>query len=163
LLLIEADARLLPLHTRCAGRVQAIEALAYLNEDYAEGLRECIRLLADDGRLLVADRDYEAGLLTRLFYSGGIRGLLEATATRDIWDGNADRVVRSRCFTASEFVAMMQDNGLRVLSHVGVSALSLIVGHEQVGGRIEADEETCADELRTLLRKLSRTGQMRRS
>jgi SAM-dependent methyltransferase len=60
-LLIEADARRLPLRDRCAERVQAIEALAYLNEDYSSGLSECIRLLADGGRLPVADRDYEGG------------------------------------------------------------------------------------------------------
>src|SRR5262249_59788012 len=45
-LLIEADARHLPLRERCAERVQAIEALAYLNEDYSSGLSEGIRLLA---------------------------------------------------------------------------------------------------------------------
>ena len=37
LLLIEADARSLPLAPGVAARVQAIEALAYLNEDYAIG------------------------------------------------------------------------------------------------------------------------------
>ena len=56
------------------------------------GLRECVRLLAHNGRILVADRDHEAGLLTRLFYGGGIGGMLEQADNRDIWDGNAERV-----------------------------------------------------------------------
>ena len=66
-LLIEADARQLPLRERCADRVQAIESLAYLNGDYSSGLVECTRVLADGARLLVADRDYEGGQLARLF------------------------------------------------------------------------------------------------
>jgi hypothetical protein len=39
-LLIEADARQLPLRERCAERVQAIEALAYLNSFETAGLIE---------------------------------------------------------------------------------------------------------------------------
>ena len=91
-LLIEADARQLPLRERCADRVQAIESLAYLNGDYSSGLVECTRVLADGARLLVADRDYEGGLLARLFYGGGVRGMLEQAPSRDIWDGNNARV-----------------------------------------------------------------------
>jgi len=163
LLLIEADARHLPLRERCAGRVQAIEALAYLNEDYSSGLSECIRLLADGGRLLVADRDYEGGLLTRLFYGGGIRGMLEQAASREIWDGNETRIVRNRCFTAEEFATMMQDHGLRILSHGGVSALSLILGHERAGGRLAPQDEAHLGEVRALLGQLGRAGSMRRS
>jgi ubiquinone/menaquinone biosynthesis C-methylase UbiE len=163
LLLIEADARHLPLRERCAGRVQAIEALAYLNEEYSSGLSECIRLLADGGRLLVADRDYEGGLLTRLFYGGGIRGMLEQAASREIWDGNETRIVRNRCFTAEEFATMMQDHGLRILSHGGVSALSLILGHERAGGRLAPQDEAHLGEVRALLGQLGRAGSMRRS
>jgi ubiquinone/menaquinone biosynthesis C-methylase UbiE len=163
LLLVEADARCLPLRGRCAGRVQAIEALAYLNEDYASGLRECIRLLADGARLFVADRDHEGGLLTRLFYGGGIRGMLEQAGNRDIWDGNADAVVRSRCFDAAEFTAMLRENGLNILSQSGVSALSLILGAEGARGRLAPNDEDFLGEVHALLVRLGRTGSMRRS
>jgi ubiquinone/menaquinone biosynthesis C-methylase UbiE len=162
-LLIEADARQLPLRDRCAGRVQAIESLAYLNEDYSSGLAECIRVLADGARLLVADRDYEGGLLTRLFYGGGIRGMLEQAPSRDIWDGNNARIVRSRCFTAEELTEMMRDHGLRILSQRGVSALSLILGYERHGGRLPSQDEAYLGDVRVLLGRLGRTGSMRRS
>jgi ubiquinone/menaquinone biosynthesis C-methylase UbiE len=162
-LLIEADARQLPLRDRCAERVQAIEALAYLNEDYSSGLCECIRLLADGGRLLVADRDYEGGLLTRLLYGGGIRGLLDQAPSRDIWDGNQTRIVRSRCFTAEEFATMIRDHGLRILSHGGVSVLSLVLGYERAGGRLAPQDEAYLGEVQALLGQLGRAGSMRRS
>jgi SAM-dependent methyltransferase len=163
LVLIEADARLLPLRDRCAERVQAIEALAYLNEHYDRGLEECIRLMAVGARLLVADRDYEGGLLTRLFYGGGIGGLLEQAESRAIWDGDGRHIVRSRSFTAGEFAAMIRDHGLRILSHRGVSALSLILGHENAGGRLAPADAAHLAEIRALLAELGRTGLMRRS
>jgi SAM-dependent methyltransferase len=162
-LLIEADARQLPLRDGCAERVQAIEALAYLNEDYSSGLIECIRLLADESRLLVADRDYESGLLIRLFYGGGIRGMLDQAASRNIWDGNGERLVRSRCFCADEFAAMMREHGLRILSNHGVSALSLILGYERAGGRLAPQDKAYLANVRALLAALGRTGSMRRS
>jgi catechol 2,3-dioxygenase-like lactoylglutathione lyase family enzyme len=163
LLLIEADARQLPLLERCARHVQAIEALAYLNEEYGHGLAACVRLMAEDARLLVADRDYEGGLLTRLFYGGGVRGMVEQAETRDIWDGNERRTVRSRAFTAEEFAAMMRGHGLRILSQRGISALSLVLGHERVGGRLAPEDETYLARVRTLLKELGRFGSMRRS
>jgi ubiquinone/menaquinone biosynthesis C-methylase UbiE len=163
LLLIEADARQLPLRGRCAERVQAIEALAYLNEDYERGFAECIRLMAEDGRLLVADRDYEGGLLTRLFYGGGIAGMLEQAGSRDIWDGNDRGIVRSRSFTAEEFAAMMRHHGLQILSHTGISVLSLILGYERANGRLAAEDEAYLTRARALLGELGRTGRMRRS
>ena len=163
LLLIEADARQLPLRGRCAECVQAIEALAYLNEDYERGFAECIRLIAAGGRLLVADRDYEGGLLTRLFYGGGIGGMLEQAGNRDIWDGNDCGIVRSRSFTADEFAAMMRYHGLRILSHSGISVLSLILGYERANGRIAVEDEAHLTKVRALLGELGRTGRMRRS
>jgi ubiquinone/menaquinone biosynthesis C-methylase UbiE len=162
-LLIEADCRQLPLRDRSAARVQAIEALAYLNEGYSLGLTECLRVLADEARLLVADRDYEGGLLTRLFYGGGIRGMVDQAWSRDIWDGRDTRIFRSRCFTAEEFAAMMREHGLRILSHRGVSALSLILGHEQGGGRLTQQDEAHLAEVHVLLRNLGQSGSMRRS
>jgi ubiquinone/menaquinone biosynthesis C-methylase UbiE len=163
LLLIEADARELPLRTGCASRVQAIEALAYLNEDYSSGLGECIRLMANGARLLVADRDFEGGLLARLFYGGGIGPMLQQSERRDILDGNDQRTVRSRCFTAKEFAALMEQHGLRVMSQRGVSALSLILGHERLAGRLSPQDAAYLEQVRALLRELGRRGTMRRS
>jgi ubiquinone/menaquinone biosynthesis C-methylase UbiE len=163
LLLIEADARRLPLLTGCAERVQAIEALAYLNEDYSSGLSECIRVMANRARLLVADRDFEGGLLARLFYGGGIAAMLQQSQRRDILDGNDQQTVRSHCFTADEFAALMEQHGLRILSHRGVSALSLIIGHERVAGRLAPEDDAYVGEVRALLRGLGRRGTMRRS
>jgi ubiquinone/menaquinone biosynthesis C-methylase UbiE len=162
-LLIEADARALPLRDGCADRVQSIEALAYLNDDYAAGLRECRRVMARDARLLVADRDYEAGLLTRLFYGGGIRGMLEQAGRRTIVDGNATGSVRSRCFTAGELAVLVEQSGLRIVSQAGISALSLILGHERAAGRLAPEDESHLPAMHALLRDLGRDGALRRS
>jgi hypothetical protein len=162
LLLIQGDARYLPLRDGCAGTVQAIEALCYLNEEYSTGLGECIRLLSNGALLLLADRDYEAGLLARLFYGGGIRGMLDQANSRDVWDGAGDDLVRSRCFTADELLALIQEHGLRVKSHRGTSIFSLILGYERSGGRLVLDNEANLSEVRTLLDHLGRTGTLRR-
>jgi SAM-dependent methyltransferase len=161
-LLIEADARNLPLRDRCAERVQAIEALCYLNEDYSRGLRECVRMLADGARILVADRDYEAGLLTRLFYRGGVRGMLEQENARDVWDGIGERLVRSRSFTGEELTTLMQEHGLRVQSHRGISIFSLIFGYQRSNGWLAPDDEAILADVKALLEQLGRTGTMRR-
>ena len=163
LLLVEADARNLPFRDGCAGAVQTIETLAYLNEDYETGLRECVRLMAGGARLLVSDRDYEAGLLTRLFYSGGVAGLPEQAGRRDIVDGNAERAVRSRCFTADELAAMVRGCGLTIRSQKGISALSLVLGHERAAGRLTAGDESLVAPVHEVLRALGKEGSMLRS
>jgi ubiquinone/menaquinone biosynthesis C-methylase UbiE len=162
-LLIEAEARQLPLRDRCADRVQSIESLAYLNDDYAQGLAECERVMAAGGRILVSDRDYEGGLLTRLFYGGGINGMLQQAGTRAILDGNDQRRVSSRCYTGEEFAAMIRSQGLRILSHSGISVLSLILGYERGGGRLLPNDEAHLAAVHALLGELAHTGAMRRS
>ncbi len=162
-LLIESDARNLPLAAGVASRVFSIEALAYLNDDYARGLRECARVMAGTGRLLVADRDYEGVLIARLFYAGGVAGLLEQAGSRDAIDGNAAGLVRSRCFTADELAGEGQAIGLRVVASYGVSALSLILGYvRNMGNLVEGDDERLADVGRLLV-TLGREGSIRRS
>lgn len=163
LLLVEADARCLPLRDRCAGVVQSIETLAYLNEDYELGLRECVRLMGAGASLLVSDRDYEAGLLTRLFYNGGVGGLIDQSGARDIIDGNAERAVRSRCFTRQELATVVEACGLKILRQGGISALSLILGHERVAGRLSAADDLLVGKVHNLLRDLGRDGSMLRS
>jgi SAM-dependent methyltransferase len=53
LLLVEADARALPFAAGCARAVLAIEALGCLNENFELGIKDCARLLAGGGKLLV--------------------------------------------------------------------------------------------------------------
>src|SRR5205085_3546043 len=83
LLLIECDARELPLMDCCAQSVLAIEALLYLNDDYERGLRECVRVLGARGRLLLSERDCEGGLLLSLLY-GGVSALVDCARSRII-------------------------------------------------------------------------------
>lgn len=161
LLLIEADARNLPLDAKCASRVQAIESLYYLNESYEDGLRECVRVLSDDGELLVSDRDYEGGLITSLLY-GSLENCLAQAPTRDVWDGVVGRRVRSRCFTGAELEAVLVRNGLQVLSHRGMPVLSLILSYLRSSEKLSPDDETRIDEVHRLLCELAEHGSMRR-
>ena len=163
LLLIEADARRLPLASGSAGVVQSIEALAYLNNDYPVGLGECVRVLAADGRLLVADRDFEAGLITRLFYGGGVQGMLSQASGRTILDGNGDAVVTSRCFTAGELRDEVESAGLAVERTAGISGLSLLLGYERANGKLRPDDEAMVDAVHDMLRRLGRDGRFLRS
>jgi hypothetical protein len=93
LLLIEADVRFLPLLSGRAACVIAIETLCYLNEDYAVGLKECVRLISRSARILISERDYEGGFVLRLLYHG-LDGMLQLA-------NNQSLLVRSRCFTQS--------------------------------------------------------------
>jgi SAM-dependent methyltransferase len=162
LLLIEGDARDMPLVDACAGRVLALETLYYLNDDYEQGLRECARLLGPEARLMISERDYEAGLLTRLLYGGGIAGLLAQADTRDVWDGNPQMRVRSRSFSADELVTLARQQGLRVVAEHGIPILSLILGYLRSTDRLDADDATRLPEIQALLRRLGKTGSMRR-
>ncbi|HET9393817.1 MAG TPA: class I SAM-dependent methyltransferase [Candidatus Rubrimentiphilum sp.] len=161
LLLIEANARRIPLVAGCAARVQAIEALYYLNEAYEDGLRECARVLSDSGQLLVSERDYEGGLLMSLLY-GSLEECLAQAESRDVWDGTAGLRVRSRCFTADELDGLLTRNKLRIVSHRGISALSLVLGYLRSAGKITNEDEARIDDVHGLLRKLGPTGSMRR-
>jgi SAM-dependent methyltransferase len=161
LLLIEADARRLPLIAECASRVQAIESLFYLNESYEDGLRECMRLLSGTGQILVSERDYEGGLITSLLY-GGVSDCLAQAGTRDVWDGIAGLRVRSRCFTIAELVTVLERNQLSILSNNGLSALSLLLGYLRSAGKITSEDELRIDDVYKLLLDLGNTGSIRR-
>lgn len=161
LLLIEADARTLPLIAGCASHAQAIEALYYLNETYDDGLRECGRVLSATGKLFVSERDYEGGLLTSLLY-GSVSEWLAQAETRDVWDGVTGLRVRSRSFTAQELDAVFKRNGLSIVSHAGMSAFSLILGYLRANGHLAPEDETRLDEVHRLLRELGENGSMRR-
>lgn len=161
LLLIEADARSLPLVSGTAARVQAIEALYYLNEEYERGLRECVRILIPGGQLLVSERDYEGGLLTRLLH-GTLGETLEQAKTRDVWDGVVGLRVRSRSFTREELDNVLESNGLNLIQHRGMSALSLVLSHLRTIGKITMEDDTRLEEVHRLLNELANKGSMRR-
>jgi SAM-dependent methyltransferase len=162
-LLVEADARRLPLRSGTAHRVFAIEALCYLNEEYETGLGECRRILAGDGRLLVSDRDYEGGLLARLLYYGGVEGMLRHASGRDIVDGLGEKRVRSRCFTRDELIAMVERQGLNVIHVSGISAFSLMLSFLGSIGRLGENADARVAEVRMLLDRLGRSGSFMRS
>ena len=58
---------------------------------------------------------------------------------------------------------MVEDNGLRILSERGISALSLILGHERAANLLAPDDEKHIAEVHRLLAQLGRAGRMRRS
>ncbi len=163
-LLIEGDARRIPLRSGAFDAVQSIEALAYLNEDYAAGLKDCRRIMGDAGHLLVSDRDYEGGLMLQLLYFDGVAGMLKQAGNRDIWDGSAGNMVRSRCFTREELVAMAEECGLHVLEQHGISSLSLILSYLRGAGKLGgAEDEPHLPDVHKLLARLGDNGRMMRS
>jgi SAM-dependent methyltransferase len=161
LLLVEADARSLPLRPSCAECVFAIESLCYLNEDYELGLRECVRLLASSGKILVSDRDYEGGLVLRLLYQG-VGSMLDSVGTRSLWDGLGDSLVRSKTFTQSELVAICQVNGLEVLSVSGVSLLPLLFGYLNGRNLLGPQDVERVPDVTRVLAELGKSGTLRR-
>ncbi|HXZ03113.1 MAG TPA: methyltransferase domain-containing protein [Stellaceae bacterium] len=160
-LLLEADARSLPLATGCASTVLAIESLYYLNDDYERGLRECVRVLKRGGKMLLSERDYEGGLFLRLLYHG-IAPMLDSSHSHSIVDGEGDATMRTRCFTEAELVAMLSRNGLRVNSVRGTSLLAMVLGWMRHKELIATSDVAHLDETTALLRDLGREGRNRR-
>jgi ubiquinone/menaquinone biosynthesis C-methylase UbiE len=157
---VEADARALPLADSCAGAIAAIEVLYYLNEAYEAGLSECRRVLRPGGTLLLAERDYEAGLLTSLMDSG-IGGLLRSAEAHSIWDG-AGGVVRTRSFTEAELREMLARLQFHIESTGGISLLSFICGWLQRKDRLEPAKAGELARVRELLQNLGDGGRLRR-
>jgi ubiquinone/menaquinone biosynthesis C-methylase UbiE len=162
ILLIECDARDLPLRTASAELVLAIESLYYLNEDYELGIRECKRVMSPSGRLLLSDRDYEGALLTKLLYYGGIPAVLEMATSREMWDGEGARRVRSRCFTREEMIAVVQHEGLQVVEAYGISMFSLLVSFLSKQDPTSAPVGASLEKLNNLLCMLGHEGSARR-
>ncbi len=158
-LLIEGDARKLPLVDGCAGAVLAIESLYYLNDDYEQGLRECVRILAPRGQLLLAERDVEGALLMQLLYFG-VDAMLRSHREGAVWDG-PQQAVRTRAFTETELIDMLTKNGLELVSIGGTSLLALVLGWMNGSGMLAGAEEE-AEPVRRLLSDLGRRGHMRR-
>ncbi len=161
ILLIEADARRLPLKAGCADTVTAIESLFYLNDDYELGLRQCKALLALHGQLLLSERDYEGGLLLQLLYQG-VAKTVEASNTRTVVDGLAHEPMVSRCFTEQELVALLSANGLAVKSVQGISLFSVVLGWMRNRQLIGDGDAVHLPAVRAMLGRLGREGRMRR-
>jgi SAM-dependent methyltransferase len=162
LLLVQADARRLPLLSECALLVLAIESLYYLNDDHALGLAECARLLGPAGRLLLSDRAWEGGLFTGLLY-GGISELLRVGEGRSLRDGLAETPVQTRLFTEDELVKAVTAAGLQVTQVGGLSILSVVLGYIRGQGRISQADEQYLPDVIDLLKKLGKTEVARRA
>jgi SAM-dependent methyltransferase len=160
-LLIEADARSLPLTDGCAAAVLAIESLYYLREDYELGLRECVRILGRSGKILLSERDWEGGLLLRLLYDG-LGAMLEAGGSRTIVDAVGSAEMRSRCFDEDELVGLLSRHGLTVRSVRGTSLLAMVLGWMRNKTLLGANDAAQLDAAQALLVELGRFGRIRR-
>jgi SAM-dependent methyltransferase len=161
ILLIEADARRLPLKAGCAETVMAVESLFYLNDDYELGLRQCKALLAPHGRLFLSERDYEGGLLLQLLYQG-VAKMIDASHTRLVVDGPVDDPMISRSFTEQELIALLSANGLAVKSVQGISLFSVVLGWMRNRHLIGDGDAVHLPAVRAMLGNLGREGRMRR-
>jgi SAM-dependent methyltransferase len=161
-LLIECDVRQLPLVGDSVDIAFSIESLYYLNEDYAQGLAECRRILRPKGRLLVAERSWEGALVTRLLYDG-VEAMLSLSQSRDMWDGSGENKVRSRCFTEEELRIVLGQGGFALLESRGSSILSLVLGYLRGEGKLRSEDESLLPDVHSLLNKLGDRGQMRRA
>ena len=162
LLLVECDVRRLPIASAQADLVLAIEVLCYMNEDYELGLTDCKRLLSPEGRIMISERSWEGALLTRLLY-GGVQEMLEMADTRDLLDGDAENLVRSRTFTEAELVEVAEKAGLSVSERKGLSLLPLVFGYLRQQDRFSAEDQRYLPRLSDLLKNLGNMGQMRRT
>jgi|SRR5271166_1814287 len=158
LVLIECDARKLPLADNKADRVLAIESLYYLNEDYEEGLAQCHRLMRPQGRLFLADRSYEGALLTRLLYYGGVDAMLETAHSQEMWDGENETRIRTRCFSRRELHTLVAAQGFQILDAGGISTFSLLLSFLSKSDRLGSESDAQLAAVHQLLISLARTG-----
>ncbi len=163
LVLIECDARTLPLADDTADRVQAIEALYYLNEDYEQALAQCRRVMRPHARLLVADRSYEGALLTRLLYYGGVGAMLETARSREMWDGEDGHRIRTRCFSREELHSLVAAEGFEIIETGGISAFSLLLSFLSKLDRLGPESEAQLAPMQQLLISLAHAGCFSRS
>jgi ubiquinone/menaquinone biosynthesis C-methylase UbiE len=162
LVLIECDARALPLAGGVADRVLAIESLYYLNEDYQQGLRECHRIMRPRARLLLAERSYEGALLTRLLYYGGVDAMLETAQRQEMWDGEDGHRVRTRFFSYEKIRSSVEAQGLKIIESGGISAFSLLLSFLSKLDKLGQGSEAQLADVHRLLVSLGRTGWFRR-
>jgi ubiquinone/menaquinone biosynthesis C-methylase UbiE len=162
LLLVECDARNLPLISEAADRVLAIEALYYLLDDYEQGLRQCHRVMRSQARLLLADRSYEGALLTQLLYYGGLDAMLETACRREMSDGEDGHRVRTRFFLYEELRDLVAAQGFEITDSGGISAFALLLSFLSKLDRLKHATEEQLAAMHQLLVRLGRTGWFRR-
>ena len=162
LVLIECDARALPLADNTANRLLAIESLYYLNEDYERALAQCHRVMQPRARLLLAERSYEGALLTRLLYYGGVGTMLETARTRQMCDGEDENRVRTRCFSRAELLALVAARGFEVVGTGGISAFSLLLSYLSKSDRLGPVSDAQLAAVHQLLIGLAHTGHYNR-
>jgi SAM-dependent methyltransferase len=163
ILLIQADARRLPLADGCADRVLAIETMCYLNEDSGRGIAECRRIMKIGGELLLSVRDYETGLLIQALYDRGVKGMLGLGRGRDVWDGVGAGQVRNRCFTKEEAAAAVVEQGLVIKRAAGISAFSVVLSFLRSHDCLGDDATSQLPEIGKLLAHLGETGSFNRT
>lgn len=163
LLLVQADARSLPIKDGVAQLVIAIEALCCLNEDHQSGVAQCARILKRrTGRFLLSDRSWEGALLMRLLY-GGVAELLRVGNGRYVWDGPDGTQLRTRVFTEDELVEAVTRAGLKTIARKGLSELSIVFGYLRGEKKNLEQEIHRMPEVLDLLGNLSRHGAARRA
>lgn len=158
LLLIEADARNLPLGDSCATNVIAIEALSFLNEDYETGLADAARILASNGILVISEHDYEGGLAMKCFYHG-LGAMIETSISRELWHGPAEHM---KMFTEEELLVFVRRCGLDVKATQGISIFSMILAWMQARSLLSDRDVKQLPAVRKMLADLGREGHMRR-
>ena len=158
IVLIECDARTLPLADDTADRVQAIESLYYLNEDYDQGLAQCHRVMRPQAHLLLADRSYEGALLTRLLYYGVVGTMLETARSREMWDGEDETRVRTRCFSRTELHALVATQGFKIIETGGISDFSFLLSFLSKLDKLGSESDAQLAAVHQLLISLARTG-----
>lgn len=159
-LLVEADARALPLVDGCAAAVMAVESLYYLDDDYEQGLHECARILAPHGRLLLVERDHEGALLMQLLYYG-VEAALRAYREGAVWDG-PHQEIRTRAFTEAELRELLAAHDLKIVSLEGTSLLAMVLGWMNGRGML-AEADANIEPVRLMLAQLGRDGRLRRT
>jgi hypothetical protein len=162
LLLVECDARRIPIRSGAASLVLAVEVLYYLNEEFSLGLAECARLLSSRGTLFLSERATEGGYLTRLLY-GGVQGMLDMHSSGDFYDGTQSNPVRSRCFSEGELRALAERAGLDVLETKGIPIMSLVLSYLRAEGKLTSDDERQLPAVIEFLRELGAHGTLRRT
>jgi SAM-dependent methyltransferase len=162
LLLVQCDIRRLPLASACANRVLAIEALCYLNDDFAKGLVEASRLLNPAGRIMISERAWEGALVSSLLYRG-LGPMLDMRQTGDIYDATGENLVRTKTFTEAALISLIQGIGLEVLERKGISILPLLLGYVRQQGRLSPADEPRLPETCDFMMQLGLQGQMRRT
>ncbi|MDO8446234.1 MAG: methyltransferase domain-containing protein [Deltaproteobacteria bacterium] len=161
-LLIQGEARHIPIASQKADLVFAIESLYYLSENYELGLAECGRVIKNGGLFLTSERAWEGALLSQLLY-GGVQNMIMLHHDRYMLEGLLDNRVRLRTFTEDELLSIIKDAGLVSVEIKGISVLSVVLGYLRGQGKISIEDEKYIPEVINLLQDLMDKNTTRRT